>query len=121
MLGRKKSLDGQTALRRGARWLEVQGTFAYPDAAKRAKGNYNHGTAIGVLVPVTDGQYKGAVSVYLDGAQVGSLPAMASPEFYPIVLELTKKRKKATVLLDLALGPDHRDIDISICADPIVP
>ncbi len=58
------------------------------------------------------------MSVYLDNAQVGSLPASDSPEFYPVVLELTKKRRKATVLLDLALGPDYRDIDISLCADP---
>jgi len=31
-------MDGKTtALRQGERWMEVQGTFAYEDAVKRAK------------------------------------------------------------------------------------
>jgi hypothetical protein len=124
MFGQKRRASGterehKTALRQGERWMEVQGTFAYEDAVKRAKKRHRHADAVGVLVPVTEGKYKGAVSVCIDGTQLGSLPAAAAPEFYPVVMELKQKRKRATVLLDFSDPEgDRRGIYVAVCAEP---
>jgi hypothetical protein len=109
----RRKQDEVPTLQPSDRWISVAGTFAYPDAVKAGYQRHRENQTVGVLVPVTKGQYAGAVSVLVDGHQVGSLPHEISDEFFPIVQELTKQRRKATVAL--IFEPGDR---ISICAEP---
>jgi hypothetical protein len=111
-LERRAKRDVPT-LHQGDRWITVQGTFAYPKAVQAAQRKHKDGEAIGVLVPVTTGKYAGAVSVFVDGHQIGSLSHEVSTDFFPIVLELQKKRRKATAMIVFD-GYDH----VGLCAEP---
>ena len=137
MFGRKQvgDADGttggklvKTLLVQGDTWYDVMGTFAYEADVKTAKKRHRRGTAVGVLVPVNDGKYAGAVSVCINGTQLGSLPKEVAPDFYPLVRDLMAKKKRPTVLLDFADGDNsgfdgfiagfHPELLIRVCADP---
>ena len=126
MLGRNKKSDGaggkayKTVLRQNDNGWAVQGTFAYEDAVRKAKRRCRHGLAVGVLVPVTEGKYQGAVSFCINGTQLGSLPHNVSDDYYPLVLQLQKKQR-ATVLLDFAdAGGFRAELAVGVLADPVL-
>jgi hypothetical protein len=100
----RRKQDEVPTLQPGGRWISVMGTFAYPDAVKAAVRKHESGEAIAFLVTEESGQYKGAVSVFIDGKQVGHLPKEVAPDFVPIIRDLDKKRKRATVLVSLGDG-----------------
>jgi hypothetical protein len=125
MFGRTKMTDGEggksykTVLRQNDNGWAVQGSFAYEEAVRKAKHRYRRGLAVGVLVPVTEGKYQGAVSACINGMQLGSLPHNVSADFYPLVLQLQKKHKRATVLLDFADAGGYRaELAVGVLADP---
>ena len=111
----RRKQDETPTLQSGDRWITVMGTFAYPDAVKAAQRKYEDRDAIGVLVPVTEGEWAGAVSVCVDGHQVGSVPKELAPDFLSVVQELGRKRTKATVWLSFGRGDE-----ISMRAEPTI-
>ena len=113
LFGRKQ--DEAPTLQPSDRWISVMGTFAYPDAVGAGQRKYDGREAIGVLVPVTEGQWAGAVSVLVDGRQVGSLPKELAPAYFPFVQELAKKRTQATVSISFG-----RDDDIFMNGEPML-
>ena len=121
MLGRNEKTGGkayQTVLRQNDNGWRVQGTFVYEDALREAKHRYHHGLAVGVLVPVTEGQYQGAVSVCISGTQFGSLPRN---DCNPPFLQPQKEHKRATVLLNFADAGGYRaELSIDVFADPVL-
>ena len=129
MFGRKKietpdaegaeKKKSKTTLRQGEASYHLQGTFAYADSIKKVKRRHRNGSAIGVLVPVTEGKYAGAVGVHVDNMRIGSMPSSTSEEFTAVIAELNAKRKRATVMLDLSnnsLGED----EVWVTADAVI-
>ena len=109
----RRKQDEIPTLQPSDRWIGVMGTFAYPDAVKAGQRKYEERDAIGELVPVTEGKWTGAVAVFVDGHQVGSVPKELAPIYFPFVQDLNKKRTKATVWISFDRGDA-----IFMCGEP---